>query len=186
MESRRRERHPWHSSPHREGDYPYYHLTAACFEHRNVIGTTVERMSAFEETLLNTLNQHGKQVVAWCVLPNHYHALVESEEILAVLKDVGQMHGRTSFTWNGEDGQRGRQVWFNCIERAMRTERHLWVTVNYIHHNPVHHGYVKRWQDWPFSSAASFLEKVGREKAERIWKTYPILEYGKGWDDPNL
>jgi len=54
--------------------------------------------------------------------------------------------------------------------------------MNYVHHNPVHHGYVQRWQDWPWSSATAFLEKVGAEKAREIWQEYPILDYGKKWD----
>jgi putative transposase len=52
----------------------------------------------------------------------------------------------------------------------------------YVHHNPVHHGYVRRWQDWPWSSARQYLETVGPEEAKRIWLTYPILDYGKKWD----
>ena len=68
----------------------------------------------------------------------------------------------------------------------MRSERHFWATMNYVHHNPVHHGYCSKWQDWPFSSAAPFLEKVGTEEAARIWTMYPLLDYGEGWDDPEL
>jgi putative transposase len=96
------------------------------------------------------------------------------------------MHGRTSFSWNGEDGQRGRQVWFNCAETAMKSERHFWATLNYVHHNPVHHGYVEYWQDWPFSSAAACLAQMGKRGAAEIWCKYPVLDYGKGWDPSGL
>lgn len=65
----------------------------------------------------------------------------------------------------------------------MRGDNHFWATMNYIHHNPVKHGYVNTWTDWPFSSAADFIEEVGRDKAIEIWKSHPILNYGKGWDD---
>ena len=68
----------------------------------------------------------------------------------------------------------------------MRNERHHWATLNYIHNNPVHHGYVQRWQDWPFGSAVEYLEQQGIEKARERWRQYPVLEYGKGWDDPEL
>ncbi len=57
-----------------------------------------------------------------------------------------------------------------------------WATLNYVHHNPVHHGYVKHWQDWPWSSVRESLEEVGHEKAKEIWLRYPILDYGKKWD----
>lgn len=34
----------------------------------------------------------------------------------------------------------------------------------------------------PWSSAADFIEPVGRETATKIWREYPILDYGKGCD----
>jgi putative transposase len=55
--------------------------------------------------------------------------------------------------------------------------------MNYIHHNPVKHGYVRRWEAWPFSSAAEFIEKEGRERALELWTKHPVGETGKGWDD---
>jgi putative transposase len=68
----------------------------------------------------------------------------------------------------------------------MRSERHCWATLNYIHHNPIRHGYVKSWQDWPWSSASQFITHHGRDEAEKIWKEYPIHDYGADWDNPNL
>jgi len=49
-------------------------------------------------------------------------------------------------------------------------------------HNPVHHGYVQRWQDWVWSSASEYLERVGTETAAKIWRKYPVLGFGKNWD----
>jgi len=83
---------------------------------------------------------------------------------------------------DAEDDARGRKVWYNCFERRIKSERHFWATLNYIHHNPVHHGYVDRWQDWPWSSADAFLKNIGRERALKLWLEYPILDYGKKWD----
>lgn len=183
LDWRCRMRYPWHSPPHRLSDIPVYHLTAACYEHRAIIGATEERLIGFADSLVACIAGETTEVYAWCVLPNHYHLLVHSENILALLKKLGPFHGRTSHAWNGEDDTRGRQVWCKAAERGMRSERHRWATVNYIHNNPVHHGYVRRWQDWPFSSATEYLNTVGRAEAERIWKEYPVLDYGKGWDD---
>jgi len=64
----------------------------------------------------------------------------------------------------------------------MKSKRHFWATLNYVHHNPVHHGYVQGWQDWPWSSAEEFLAQVGHAEALRIWKQYPLMDYGKKWD----
>ena len=47
-------------------------------------------------------------------------------------------------------------------------------------------GYVERWTDWPFSSAADYLGAVGKEEAERRWREFPVLDYGKGWDEAEM
>jgi putative transposase len=129
---------------------------------------------------------HDNQTFAWCVLPNHYHALVETPDLLVLSRELGRLHGRTSHAWNGEECARGRKVFFRVADRVMRSERHFWATMNYIHHNPVHHGYVERWPDWPWSSASDFLAQLGRHEAEQIWLEYAIEDYGKGWDDPEM
>ena len=186
LEYRKQSWLPWHGPPHYVDDSERYMITAACFEHRPVIGHSPQRMTLFERTLLETADSVCTKIFAWNVLPNHYHLLVHSPAVRELLKGLGQLHGRTSFFWNGEEDRRGRQVWFNAVETAIKSERHFWATLNYLLHNAVHHGYVKRWQDWPYSNAEQYLADVGREVAERRWHQYPVLDYGKDWDPPEL
>lgn len=183
LQLRRRRNLPWHSPPHWDfrGELSFL-ISAACFEHAPVIGKDPQRMVECEQALLSVCSSCEAEVFAWCLLPNHYHLLLRTDRIKELRRQLGLFHGRSSFTWNREDDRRGRQVWHNCFDRPMKSERHFWVSLNYVHHNAVHHGYVARWQDWPYSSAARFLEKVGREKAKEIWEEYPLLEYGKKWD----
>ena len=182
---RRQCRRPWHSPPHFQADFPsYFHLSAACYEHAPLNGQTPVRMAEFENALRETLESCGVAVRAWCVLPNHWHALAKTDDLKVAIRQVGQMHGRLSRQWNQEDQTAGRKCWFCCGDRRVRSEAHFWATLNYVHHNPVHHGYAAGWRDWPFSSAAEWLEAMGEQEANRIWKSYPVLDYGKGWDDP--
>ena len=182
VEYRQRQKVPWHSPPHWEFTSGCFVVSGACYEHKPIIGASPERMTEWEQELLSVCQSHCKALHAWCLLPNHYHVLVTTEDIGAFSGELGQFHGRSSYRWNGEDEKRGRHVWYRCFDRAIRSERHYWASVNYIHNNPVHHGLVKNWKDWPWSSAMEFLDRVGREEALRIWKEYPILDYGKGWD----
>lgn len=184
FELRRLQNRPWHSPPHWRSDRTdRYLFTAACYEHLPVIGTSPQRMADLEIQLISTLDSCSEQLHAWVILPNHYHFLVTTQEPLDLLAALGKLHGRTSFQWNGEDRRRGRKVWCHATETAIKSERHFWATLNYIHHNPVKHGFAEKWQDWPFSSARSFLEKSGRTEALWLWKEYPVEEYGNGWDD---
>jgi putative transposase len=183
---RRFNNRPWHSPQHVENQNGRYLLTGACYEHRHVIGLNPARLADFTEQLLKILEVRCEQLYAWCILPNHYHAMVLTRKLRELLDAIGRLHGRTAFEWNGEDNERGRKVWFNCAETGMKSDRHFWATFNYVHHNPVHHGYVRQWQDWPFSSGAAFLKRAGRDEAAVLWKEYPIGDYGKNWDAPDL
>ena len=182
---RRIQRYPKHSPPHFDmaGECSYL-FTAACYEHMPIIGESAERLTELESELLDICNRFCSKIYGWCVLPNHYHVFLRTEQLKALRAEIGKLHGRTSFRWNGEDGKRGRQVWHNCFEKAIRGPRHHFATLNYVLHNPVRHRLVERWQDWIWSSAAEYLEQHGREEAARIWNEYPVLDYGNGWDEP--
>lgn len=181
LKSRMLDNHPWHSPPHMQNNKENFHITASCYEHKRIIGESEERLSNFERELLELLNTISEEVFSWAVMPNHYHILIKSYDINIVLKLMGKLHGRTSFKWNGEDNHRGRKVWFNALEHGIKSERHFWATMNYIHNNPVKHGYVKKWQDWKYSSAVKFIDEVGVDNAKVIWKEYDISKMGN-WD----
>lgn len=183
LSQRKLQRHPWHSPPHTRQTKGLYLITATCYEHKPWIGQSDGRMSRFSEDLLDTLNAHTLRIDAWAVLPNHYHAVVFTDTFPALLHALGLLHGRSSFAWNREDGVRGRKVWFNVLERAINDDAHHVRAIHYILHNPVKHGHVKKWDEWRWSSAGEYLKRIGREEAERRWKEYPLLDFGRGWDD---
>jgi putative transposase len=183
LQSRKQSRRPWHCPPHGDSETKKrYIISAACYEHKPILGQKEERMLEIEQQLITLCHKLESQLFAWCILPNHYHILVETETVSILLKELGKMHGRTSRKWNLQDKTVGRKVWFNCAERAIKSDRHYWASVNYIHHNPVKHGYAEKWTDWKYSSADQYLNDIGKEKALEIWKNYPILDYGKKWD----
>jgi putative transposase len=105
----RKERgYPWHSPPRRSnfGHWRFL-LSAACYEHHPYLGHGPDCMDAFCRELLVVFTAHARQTFAWCVLPNHYHALVEAPDVKALLRELGLLHGRTSHAWNGEENTRG-------------------------------------------------------------------------------
>ena len=183
LTSRQKNCRPWHSPPHFEPDAPQcFHLSAACYEHSPIIGSTPLRMGAFESKLIELLSAGDRTLFAWCLLPNHWHALIRTDALKELVYDIGQMHGRVSFQWNDEDESRGRKCWHRCADRRIRSDRHFYVAMNYIHHNPVKHGYVTQWEEWPFSSAHDFIVEAGRDAALKQWQEYPVLDMGEGWD----
>jgi putative transposase len=47
----------------------------------------------------------------------------------------------------------------------------------------VKHGFVKSPYDWVESSVHWYLANQGREWLRDSWVKYPVLDYGKNWDD---
>jgi putative transposase len=181
MAERNRRGYPWHSPPHVPAPEGFRIITGACYEHRELLAAP-DRLAWFEQQLLEAINKLGSICAAWCVLPNHYHILVKVDSVRGLSKGLGQLHGRTSFEMNRADDARGRKVWYRCQDRAMRSERHYFVTMNYIHNNPVKHGYVPKWQKWPYSSVHWYLEHRGRDWLLDAWRESPVLNYGDTWD----
>lgn len=183
LEYRRTQHFPKHSPPHFDFDGEHrYILTAACYEHAPIIAKSHLRLTDFECRILAACEKHCSEIYTWCILPNHYHLLVRTDVIKVLRKELGLVHGRTAFERNGEDNTRGRQVWHNCFERRIRSERHFYASLNYVLNNPVHHGYAEKWQDWKWSNAEAYLEQVGHERAKEIWREYPLKDYGRKWD----
>ena len=173
---------PWHGPPHFGGEDGVYLITAACFEHRDVLSSP-KRLSEFSAAMIDGLEAAlGTGARAWVVQPNHYHVLVQID--LDVLRPwLGRLHNGKATQWNREDGTPGRKVWHGFSDRRMRSERHYYATLNYIHANPVRHGYAEMATEWPWSSLHDYLETHGREILADWWRRYPVHDYGRGWDD---
>jgi putative transposase len=170
LEQRKLQRHPKHSSPHYQNGKGRYLITSTCYEHQPWIGITDRRMDQFSSEWLEVLASRAERADAWVVLPNYYHAVVLTDSCPTLLRGLGKLHGRNSFLWNGEDDARGRKVWFNSMERKIPGDAHHIAAIHYVHHNPLKHGYVRKWDEWKWSSASEYLERIGREEAERRWK----------------
>ena len=182
--ARRSRKYPKHSPPHFEYNDTYcFHLCAANFEHQNIIGATPQRLEQFSRDLCGLFEEEVDSCLyAWCVLPNHWHLLAKLANFTEFLQKIGHLHGKSSFLWNQEDNLRGRKCWHGCSDRRIRGPRHFNATLNYILYNPVKHGYVKAWTQWPFSSIHEYLENFGEEQALVNFDAYPILNMGETWD----
>lgn len=181
VEERRRRGYPLHAPPHVYQEAGWYFITATNFEHAPII-VPLERRTAFEDQLLESMRSIEAEVGGWVVLPNHYHILVGVRSLNEISAGLKQLHGSTSRAWNLEDGLTGqRKVWYKFWDRYIRNERHFYQALNYIHYNPVKHGYVESTYDWPWSSVHIYYDTHGRQWLRDQWLAYPIGDFGKDW-----
>jgi len=84
----------------------------------------------------------------------------------------------------GQDARtQGLKVWHRFSDRTVRSERHYYTSLNYIHANAVKRGCVSSAHEWAWGSLRSYVEQIGRERLVKWWVECPVGDYGKGWDE---
>ncbi len=179
---RKIQRRPWHAPPHFDQTRGVYLISAACYEHGPIMAAETRR-SEWQQAIRDHMDSDGRvDLRAWVVLPNHYHLLIEGD-LRGFAHRIRRLHNGKATQWNREDNTPGRKVWHRFADRVIRSERHYFASLNYIHANPVKHGYAARADTWAWSSLSLYLEEVGRERLAEWWRRYPVRDYGKGWDE---
>ncbi len=110
-------------------------------------------VAALVEGALRHFDGERYRLLAWCVRPNHVHALIETCEGFP-LADV--LHSWKSFTSRKVSKLVGRSGEFwqrEYLDRYVRNAEHYRAVVAYIEENPVKAGLAKVKTEWPWSSA---------------------------------
>ena len=96
-------------------------------------------------------------LIAWCIMPNHVHVLIEQIEGYSLGQCVRSWKQFSTTAINRLSGSSG-QIWaHDYFDRFIRHEDHFAQTLGYIENNPVKAGLVTKPEDWPFSSATNGL-----------------------------
>lgn len=127
----------------------------------------VEQISALREAVRTVKARHPFEIVAWVVLPDHMHAVwtlppgdVEYAKRWMLIKVAFSSqipHGERISASRLRKGERGlwqRRYW----EHAIADEGDLQQHIDYIHYNPVKHGYVRSASAWPYSSIHRYIK----------------------------
>ena len=112
-----------------------------------------ERIGRLVENALLHFDGHRYRLLAWCVMPNHVHALIETREGWPL---AGVLHSWKSYAANQANrllARRGEFWHREYYDRYIRNAEHYVQAVRYVEDNPVKAGLVKRTSDWPFTSA---------------------------------
>lgn len=105
------------------------------------------------ENSLRHFDGERYRLLAWCVMPNHVHALAEMVEGYPLEDVVQNWKSYTAHEMNRLLERRGRVWQPEGFDRYIRDEVHFHRVVGYIEDNPVNAGLVADAGDWLWSSA---------------------------------
>lgn len=110
-----------------------------------------------QETMLKWDGERYR-LIAWCIMPNHVHALLEPQVALSkILQSWKSFTGRWALARNAELGLGvpGDRFWMReSWDRYIRDLRHFESVKAYIERNPVDAGLCASPEHWCWSSAA--------------------------------
>lgn len=113
--------------------------------------------AAIVATALEYFDGERYKLLAWVIMPNHIHAIVEQVEGYQLGRVIHSWKSFTAKQINKSLGKDGR-VWArDYYDRFVRDAEHYANALFYVENNPVKIGLVRRSEEWPFSSAAARL-----------------------------
>lgn len=112
-------------------------------------------------------------VFSYCLLPNHFHLLLrikEKSKIIDVLKykgvDLSHKNINQAFSnffnsytksFNKVHCRKGKLFMLPYKRILVEKEDYLLSLINYIHRNPIHHGFRKEFSGWKYSSYNDYI-----------------------------
>ena len=128
----------------------------------------IDEIDKLKSTIAKVKKDHPFKIDACVVMPDHLHAvwtlpkrdndfatrwmLIKAGFSRQIKKGERINASRKS---KGERGIWQRRYWEHLIKNEKDYERH----VDYIHYNPVKHGFVNNVIDWPYSTFHRYVDK---------------------------
>jgi putative transposase len=128
----------------------------------------VRHIDRLREAYASVRGGHAFDTIAICILPDHLHAIWRLPQgdgnfpvrWSQIKSGFSRSLGSNAERSNSKIVRREKGIWQRRYwEHAIRNEADLARHIDYVHFNPVKHGYVSRVSDWPHSSFPRYVAR---------------------------
>lgn len=165
-----------HRPPHIYLDDTYYFVTIGTFQ-KMFLFNSYGKKSLIRSALEISIKKHSYLLKTWVILSNHFHILFKTSKGQLLPRFLSGITGKSAIELNKLDKSAGRRCWYQYWDRCIRNKRDFCTRINYIHYNPVKHGYVTRMEDYTFSSYRSYLKNKGQQWITACFMEFPIKDF---------
>jgi REP-associated tyrosine transposase len=162
------------SRPPRVSGFSYlglhrYFLTICALNRRAVFADDVVARSTIDQ-FLQTATKEAFVVLAYCLMPDHFHLLVEGTEDRSDLRRFVKMgKQRAGSKFSREHSARLWQEGY--FDRVLRREEDSYAVARYIVENPVRAGLVNSPAHYPYlGSEVWTVEQLMEAAAASVWR----------------
>lgn len=111
------------------------------------------------DLLNDALAQYSQSLIAWAILPDHFHCLLEYND-----ENPSNIFRKIKLSFSAQYRKRlnrpsGRVWQYRFWDHLIRNQVDLNNHIDYIHYNPVKHGYVEGPVEWKASSIHNYFKK---------------------------
>ncbi len=153
-----------------EGEYVYHVVNRGAKKAR--LFFTESDYAAFESLLVTARKRFDMRILAYCLMPNHWHLLLHprsSRQLSAFMHWITMTHAHC---WQAFHQTIGTGAVYQGRYKAIpvQTERYFLNVCRYVERNPLRAGLVRLAQEWRWSS----LWRRQQRKADFL-ETWPIV-----------
>lgn len=120
--------------------------------------------------------KHDVQIWSYCLMSNHVHLIAVPSKAEALSKAIGETHKKYTRMINFREGWRGF-LWEGRFKSFLLDEKYVYAAVRYVERNPVRAKIVKRAEDYPWSSAATHVQKLDNPILSRFFLLEEIADW---------
>ena len=108
----------------------------------------------FVRTLADAIEREHVALFAYCVMPNHWHLVVQPPDAVVLAKFVHWLTTKHALAWHAHNGTSGTgHVYQNRFKAfPVQTNEHFLVLCRYVERNPVRAQLVDSAAEWRWSS----------------------------------
>lgn len=121
----------------------------------------IENMHLIEKAYKNVTKYYDFELIAYSIQNDHIHCIIKPIYINDYPKIIKSFKYSFTKLFNvGLVNPTYKKLWQNRYwEHTIRDELDLYKHLNYIHYNPVKHGYVQSVKEWKYSSFNKFVQE---------------------------
>lgn len=123
---------------------------------------------------LELKEQFSIELWAYCLMPNHIHAIAVPREDGVLSRYFATLHRRYARGTNAKYDWRGH-LWQERFYSVVMDEPHVLAAMRYVELNPVRAGLTTTAQDWPWSSARGNLELASDPLIDKKSAEHPLI-----------
>ena len=146
----------------------FVHIIIASYERKSIF---IKYIDILRKAFKNTMQNHKFEIITICILPDHIHVILNPQDIHNYPKIISSVKhyfshivGQVCPTYNNDlkQGYKNKREMGifqrRFYEHTICSQEELNNHIDYIHYNPVKHGYVKNVKDWEFSTFHKFVK----------------------------